>query len=508
MSTVEVSGPISQTTGPLYFCSLCNKPFSQETSCTRHIKYCRRRAAQQRQIRPKACHPCRSAKIRCDFKYPCCRCTSKQLVCSYGQNQVHISITEQAGSKVKPNSDSATDQTGAVSLLTWPSSERDNTPSNRSHEDIVPISLDDLTSIDVFGHLNATFSSPGTLPKSPASRRDFSLPHIFVDVTGENADPLDPGLSLPPESSPRSLAAPTSLSLALSPTTLHPPRPPGLLSNGTRHFLLSIISSYPRMLAQGPTLPPFIHPHGSRLHFDAHPSETTTSPDANPHPSPLQACTTIARLLLSHPNPSSAAFIWRTISTEHAHILSNLPTFPLASTLAALQATMLYGTMRVALSGRPYASINPTLVHTMERLAARSCTLTGTPFSVRHSRGEKPTWEDWISEETRRRISVVCFLLALTIPSAPDDLIANPNNHVLPASKALWEARTREEWEALYCAQQHGAARLETVGDFIVAKLGRVGMDTGADAVDEMIGRWYAEMDGLGMMLAAVVSSL
>lgn len=50
------------------------------------------------------------------------------------------------------------------------------------------------------------------------------------------------------------------------------------------------------------------------------------------------------------------------------------------------------------------------------------------------------------------------------------------------------------------------------MGDFIVAKLGGVGMGMGMGMgmgkTEDMIGKWYAELDGLGMMLAAVVASL
>ncbi|KAJ4353524.1 uncharacterized protein N0V89_005254 [Didymosphaeria variabile] len=187
--------------------------------------------------------------------------------------------------------------------------------------------------------------------------------------------------------------------------------------------------------------------------------------------------------------------------------------FSLGESIAALQSIMLYGIMRVTISGRSYSEINSSIVRTMEKLSFRWSALTATPFSTRHTRDTRPTWEEWICEETRRRISVTCFLLALTIGNDPSNPIVNPNNHILPASKALWEARTRAAWERLYVQQQtsDSAPRLETVGDFIIAKLGGVGRsksDMSADLVDDMIGKWYAEMDGLGMMLAAVVASL
>lgn len=92
--------------------------------------------------------------------------------------------------------------------------------------------------------------------------------------------------------------------------------------------------------------------------------------------------------------------------------------------------------------------------------------------------------------------------------------IANPNMHNLPSSKALWEAKTCWEWEHEYdlaAKSVHPGPELETVGDFIIAKLGVPGKSvTGEykEAIEDMIGKWYSEMDGLGMMLAALVASL
>ena len=119
---------------------------------------------------------------------------------------------------------------------------------------------------------------------------------------------------------------------------------------------------------------------------------------------------------------------------------------------------------------------------------------------------------------------MTCFLLALVIGSPASDPIFNPHLHSLPSSKALWEARTSWEWEREYEAAamhqrmreatMHPPPRIETMGDFIIAKLGSMGSSHGshgnlnASAVDEILDQWYAEIDGLGMMLAAVVASL
>ena len=114
----------------------------------------------------------------------------------------------------------------------------------------------------------------------------------------------------------------------------------------------------------------------------------------------------------------------------------------------------------------------------------------------------------------RYRISVTCFMMALVKGQDTASPIANPNMHTLPSSKALWEAKTSWEWEHEYdlaSRRVHPSPRLETVGDFIIAKLGcpgKSGVDSQKEVIEEMIDKWYSEMDGLGMMLAALVASL
>lgn len=79
----------------------------------------------------------------------------------------------------------------------------------------------------------------------------------------------------------------------------------------------------------------------------------------------------------------------------------------------------------------------------------------------------------------------------------------------------LWEARTAADWEREYDVEwaqlMAGQARLNTVGDLVLAK--EVGSGGGTRAQGRLAGvfegamdDWHAGLDGLGMLIAAVMA--
>lgn len=100
------------------------------------------------------------------------------------------------------------------------------------------------------------------------------------------------------------------------------------------------------------------------------------------------------------------------------------------------------------------------------------------------------------------------------------EVILNPYAINLPASKALWEARTAAEWDVLYdewlAEGKKGTPRVHTLGDFLVAKQSQQGagnsavsmLGTFGSALDEVLDDWHGNLDGLGSMLAAVLAGL
>ena len=106
----------------------------------------------------------------------------------------------------------------------------------------------------------------------------------------------------------------------------------------------------------------------------------------------------------------------------------------------------------------------------------------------------------------------VCFLLGFVVGTEACQAISDPHLITLPSSKALWEAKSRWAWELEYdvaeAKAQAGQPTFHTVGDLALAQLsgaGGVGMGRGSsDLVDD----WHADLDGLGMLLAAVIAAV
>ena len=66
----------------MFFCNLCQKPFTHEASRNRHVSYCRRSRDRPR-VRHQSCQACSAAKARCSFQPQCSRCRHKGLECVY-----------------------------------------------------------------------------------------------------------------------------------------------------------------------------------------------------------------------------------------------------------------------------------------------------------------------------------------------------------------------------------------------------------------------------------------
>lgn len=117
-----------------------------------------------------------------------------------------------------------------------------------------------------------------------------------------------------------------------------------------------------------------------------------------------------------------------------------------------------------------------------------------------------------------RRLYIVCFLIALVVGTEGSNDIETPFYLPLPGTKTLWEARSQWVWEKEYGASwkdlKPQESRLGTVGDLAIARLQQRGRANATvrgnleGALDEVLDNWHADLDGLGMMLAAVVADV
>ncbi|KAK0706179.1 hypothetical protein B0T26DRAFT_755704 [Lasiosphaeria miniovina] len=578
-----------------YFCSVCEKPFNEESSYARHVKYCRRRASNRQPLRQRACEACRKTKNKCDFKSPCSRCAAKHTPCSYVKGYYRASVPASAsapgpsrrGAIANPDPHDS-----PVSAAEPPSTAVVPTTSAVLSEPIVPpldlapeteLGLDQLNQSLTQGPApdnhtaenDALFNDSGgssSLVQSSfaftgdqyasmfyASQSAVVNLHLgrpisggfrYADVTELDLLPSpdhhdgDVLLGLLPKRPTASDLVPRPHDSArlfdhgrVFPHDAHQPTP-RTMSNGCRQLIVSILRTFPRMLVRAPTgLPPFIHPLGCGLHFAQGPDAgglddgwaAVQQFEAAPNGAgfiplrPLAACIGVAHIFVAR-TANSDEFLWQTIEAEHRRIRAEMHQFTPGETLAATQAMMLYTTMRLMVSGYEYFQANRGGLMTLNDLSRRFSELCPGPFSPAHVRLHRPTWEEWIFEETRRRMAVVCFLMTLVVGSEACLAILDPPSLLLPSSRALWEAKDRWSWEREFDAawaelgtvarhHQHAGPRLDTIGDLAVVKnglsdprfgAGRAG--AAAAAASDVLDSWHAGLDGLGIMLAAVLA--
>ncbi|KAL6399262.1 hypothetical protein AUP68_17806 [Ilyonectria robusta] len=541
----------------MYFCTTCGKPFDQEISYTRHSQYCRRRAAKKRPARQQACQFCRSTKSKCDFLAPCTRCVTKNRICSYDR---HYAASTSAATHPHDAVSSPSDGNNPPHAADLPPAVNFNTSTSMLCLDVVSglelapqpdnlafnndIRFDDAnpTYLDQETFASATFPTGDEstalpcLPDSAVVDMSTALstniefdPFPFVD-TGPHQPAPDLLLPFSASASPSSptcqLAALRKNMYSLVPipariiNTQEKPSGP-LISNGCCRFIVSILRTYPRMMTRPDNLPPFVHPIGCGLHFDQEESrrvnfDMSDSTEFVPL-KPLAACHSIAQMFVSR-NSNSEEFIWRTIESEQRRIMNEMHEFSRGEIVAAIQAMMIYTIMRLVDSGREYFVSNRDMFNDMKKLTERFSQLFPGPLSPTHERKSRPSWEEWIFEETRRRLYIVCFLIALVVGTEGSNDIETPFYLPLPGTKSLWEARSQWAWEKEYSASwkdlKPKEPRLGTVGDLAIARLQQRG---GANAtvrgnlkgaLDEILDNWHADLDGLGMMLAAVVADV
>ena len=99
------------------------------------------------------------------------------------------------------------------------------------------------------------------------------------------------------------------------------------------------------------------------------------------------------------------------------------------------------------------------------------------------------------------------------VGTEPCSDIADPRELPLPCRRALWEARDSWAWEKEYDASwrtsRTGESLLRTVGDYKMAKYSaHIGADDIAMKASQSLDEWHADLDSLGMALAAVLAGL
>ncbi|KAK9351815.1 hypothetical protein V1523DRAFT_287226 [Lipomyces doorenjongii] len=198
-------------------------------------------------------------------------------------------------------------------------------------------------------------------------------------------------------------------------------------------------------------------------------------------------------------NPESS-FVTVTVKQEMERLLNEHQSYGQMDLLATLQVYLIYSLMAYFSPVQGVPLVDHTTLVNLQELAYR-ISLTGLVCTeeLSHSR---PQWESWIVASAKRRTLYAVYLFHNVFNSVcqlPNYIGEELRDLPVPASKALWEAQTREAWEREY--DYH----LSTWqgNELRISELWR-SPDTGSPERQKRIDQWMQSVDEFGMALFAV----
>ena len=199
-------------------------------------------------------------------------------------------------------------------------------------------------------------------------------------------------------------------------------------------LMLSTFKSYLRDMLHHDTMPPFIHPSQSS---SANISE------------PLANCISLIHMI-SSPKGSRKLF-WRNVRTECEHIRAGRYAVDEKTLLAAMQALSIYIFVRLDEGETEHNNLDSLLVDTITAAIEQFSAIDACRIqrATQHADG-RPSWENWILEESRRRLSLVMRIINMLVYFQPVNLCTLPKDLLLaplPARKRLWEAPEAHTWK-------------------------------------------------------------
>ncbi|KAL5398664.1 hypothetical protein PMIN03_012753 [Paraphaeosphaeria minitans] len=432
------------------FCPTCNKPFTAAPSFNRHVSYCRLAQLRPR-VRRRSCRACKAAKVKCSFQSCCTRCAAKGLDCVYERTSTVGSV---APSSRQMSSDPLMEpvefripeflETGLPDVE--PTQEL---PFLASHHSMVITTsspnIGTMTHLDDVGVLPSLWDVTLDFPMSSWSMRacdDTEKPGFLTRIC--RSDPY---------------------------------------AQHSADIIMEALYAIPNQILRRETFPPFIHPH---WHLPA-------------LPEPLAVCMQLADMYARAPEIRD--FVWRCILAEQRRAIERLDTLSDQEIHTHVQAGIVYLAMRLVEG----VTHDLDWIRNMVAIQNILCTrfLENNNFCFCHSEQTHPslTWEDWIYAESRRRSSLVWFLITRTIVVAPKEDCHTTNDPwglPLPAPQTQWEARTREAWMKEIWSE---SPAITTFGNLISAK----------QHIDKPEGKqnlaaWNAKVDRLGSLLNVAVA--
>ncbi|KAJ3564347.1 hypothetical protein NPX13_g7876 [Xylaria arbuscula] len=262
-----------------------------------------------------------------------------------------------------------------------------------------------------------------------------------------------------------------------------PPRHVSELRTDPKHqanaqFLIETLRSVPYMMSRRETFPCFLY---GQWHKPELPVTFTN-------------CMRICELYIArNSNPYGREVFYSAVREEGRRFMQELPTArkeEIATSLAIQIMYLLLGALEDH-TPQPQASFTPELFVRegdidLVTFFARSCFESDRyqPFDTDLLDNPDQTWEEFIYAESRRRCALFWFTMSRVIDLSHGQRsppVLGCRGLTLPAPAVLWNARTREEWEAARAEiREHRReplynTSLRTVGDLIERPRTRVG---------------------------------
>jgi hypothetical protein len=345
--------------------------------------------------RQKACQPCSTAKAKCDRKTDgCTRCSLRHLPCTYPQ-------ALSSGSSAQGASGNA----GAVPNTPYPLSHflsaYENSPTNNS------------LAIYTGDHIpeNSNLNTTTCLPRH-SEVFDFSNLELFCPINPEDISNRwlhtfvpSPGQKI--KEYPASITA----------------------------FIYRILKSYAAVTVGGREVPQFVH-------------ASQTLPRSRR--SPLATCLTLVRIC-EKPLTGSEGVAADVLHREMRNLFEQYEEFGDMDLFESFQAYLIYS---MVLFFRLGHDSNTFLRQTMMNLQTLACSASRRGLlCIAEQQGIRPGWEAWIVAEAKRRTLYVMYFFDNVLSSqdgVPTFMGTELQGLPATASKFLWRAQTRREWETTY----------------------------------------------------------
>ncbi|KAK7435162.1 hypothetical protein Landi51_13165 [Colletotrichum acutatum] len=402
--------------------------------------------------RQKACQPCATAKAKCDRKaVTCSRCHQRGLPCLYPQARtIPSSAPGAAGLHTEVEAEVDTDRVATTISATVETnavfSPFRMIPSVETSELLAPeTDRPDVLKPDVFD-----FSDMNLVCTVNADDIANRWLNNFVPISGQLAKNYSPSMSA---------------------------------------FIQRILESYVDSSIRGRKIPPFVHWSQITL----------------PSSQPLSNCLSIIRSY-NEPEMAGAEAVANELKVEMAKLYSQHTSHDGMTLLAAFQAHLIYAMVIFFKFGKAYY---PFLREAMMSTQDLACAAAKKGLAcVPEGDETRHRWECWIAAEAKRRtLFTMCLFdsALLTHDGLPTHLATELRGLLAPASKALWEARTRREWWGRYDFQQ-----AEWPDSWLtIDELWPVPGDFSETEVTHRrtrVNTWLEDLDEFGTMIYAVTS--